>query len=241
MKSVYKIIGMTCQGCADSIQNAISSKSFAISAHVDLQSAQLTLESNSVIDLKELNSAINDLGIYKILNNKPILLSRLTLYLIAKKPILIALTVVVLSSLSIQLSNENFSLNNWFISYMGIFFLIFSFFKLLNVKGFSNTFSKYDPIAKLVPGFGLIYPFIELILGLAFLSKSFLLTANILTLFLMISQSFGVTKSLIGKDTFQCACMGSSIDLQLSSLTLIEDLIMILMSAYMIISLVQNM
>ena len=124
---------------------------------------------------------------------------------------------------------------------MGIFFLIFSFLKLLNVKGFNNTFSKYDPIAKFVPGFGLIYPFIELILGLAFLSRSFLLTANILTLFLMISQSFGVMKSLLQKDTFQCACMGSSIDLQLSSLTLIEDIIMMSMSAYMIISLVQNM
>ena len=133
MKSVYKIIGMTCQGCADSIQSAISSKSFAISAHVNLKSAQLTLESNSVIDLKELNSAISDLGTYKILNNKPILPLSLMQYFIEKKPILIALTVVVLSSLSIQLSNENFSLNNWFISYMGIFFLIFSFFKLLNV------------------------------------------------------------------------------------------------------------
>ncbi len=76
---------MTCQGCADSIQSAISSKSFAISAHVNLKSAQLTLESNSVIDLKELNSAISDLGTYKILNNKPILPLSLMQYFIEKK------------------------------------------------------------------------------------------------------------------------------------------------------------
>ena len=121
------------------------------------------------------------------------------------------------------------------ISYMGIFFLIFSFLKLIDVKGFSGSFKKYDLISKIIPGFAITYPFLELFLALAFLSSYFLITSYIMTLIFMTSQFFGVFISLQKKEVIKCACMGSSINIDISTLTLIENLVMILMSSYMII------
>ena len=102
---------------------------------------------------------------------------------------------------SIQVSTDSFSIKNWMISYMGVFYLIFSFLKLIDVKGFSITFSKYDLISKNIPSFAMIYPFIELFLALAYLSESFLIISYSLTLIFMMSQSIGVFISLQKKRT----------------------------------------
>ena len=56
-----------------------------------------------------------------------------------------------------------------------------------------------------------------------------------MTLIFMTSQFFGVFISLQKKEVIKCACMGSSINIDISTLTLIENLVMILMSSYMII------
>ena len=155
--------------------------------------------------------------------------------MISKKTLLVALFIVIISSLSLQFSKDNFELNDWMISYMGIFFLLFSFLKLIDVKGFSGSFKKYDLISKIIPGFAMSYPFIELFLALIFLSTNFLFIAYIMTLVFMSSQSLGVFISLQKKEIIKCACMGSSINLDISSLTIIENLVMAFMSTYMII------
>ena len=93
-------------------------------------------------------------------------------------------------------------------------------------------------ISKIIPGFAIIYPFLELVLALSFLSKSFLFIAYLLTLIFMTSQFIGVFISLQRKEIVRCACMGSSINLEISYLTLFENFIMIVMSFYMIIRLV---
>ena len=87
-------------------------------------------------------------------------------YFSAMKSLLIALSVVLVSSVSIQISKDIFSIKDLMISYMGIFFLIFSFLKLVDVKGFRESLAKYDLIAKIIPGFAILYPFFEFILAI---------------------------------------------------------------------------
>ena len=229
---------MTCQGCADSIDNALTSKEFTITSNVNLDKSELTLEANKDITLSEINSVVKELGNYKIINSGSDVVNNFIEFIISKKTLLIALLIVLLSSILIQVPLENFLLDNWMISYMGIFFLIFSFLKLIDIKGFSVTFSRYDMISKIIPSFAIIYPFLELILALSFLSKSFLFIAYLLTLICMTSQCIGVFISLQRKEIIRCTCMGSSINLDVSYLTLFENLIMIIMSFYMIIALV---
>lgn len=233
MKDIYKVRGMTCDGCAESIKENLESSDFIISANVNLNEEKVYIEANRNFSLSEANSLIDNLGEYKIF--KESFNSKIIQYFYSKKTLLVALFIVIISSLSLQFSRDNFELNDWMISYMGIFFLLFSFLKLIDVKGFSGSFKKYDLISKIIPGFAMSYPFIELFLALIFLSTNFLFIAYIMTLVFMLSQSLGVFISLQKKEIIKCACMGSSINLDISSLTIIENLVMAFMSTYMII------
>ena len=236
MKEVYKVRGMTCEGCANSIKETLESNEFISSANISLQDENINIISDKNFTLIELNSLIDNLGEYKIYEEK--LASKIIEYFSSKKTLLLALSLVLISSLSLQVEKDNFDLNEWMISYMGIFFLLFSFLKLIDVKGFSGSFKKYDLISKIIPSFAITYPFIELFLALAFLSGYLLFVSYIMTIIFMTSQFFGVFISLQKKEVIKCACMGSSISIDISTLTLIENLVMILMSSYMIIGLI---
>ena len=233
MNEVYKVSGMTCDDCANSIKEALELNKYISYVNISTEDKNINISSDKSFTVNELNSLIDNLGNYKIYEEK--LTSKIIEYFSSKKTLLLALLLVLISSLSLQVSKDNFELNEWMISYMGIFFLIFSFLKLIDVKGFSGSFKKYDLISKIIPGFAITYPFLELFLALAFLSSYFLITSYIMTLIFMTSQFFGVFISLQKKEVIKCACMGSSINIDISTLTLIENLVMILMSSYMII------
>ena len=53
---------------------------------------------------------------------------------------------------------------------MGGVLVIFSLFKLFDISAFAADFAKYDLLAMRVRTYGRAYPFIELGLGIAFLS-----------------------------------------------------------------------
>ena len=236
MENVFKLEGMTCQGCADTIQGGLNEQSFIEKAKVSLEETTLYVTAKQSIDINSLNSIVSGLGNYKVRPYKSSIFSEILNYFISKKPIVIALAIVILSSFAMQIPNDTFEIKNLFMSYMGIFFILFSFLKLLNVSGFSMTFKKYDLISKVIPGFAISYPFIELALGIIYLAKieSVLIYINILTISFMTSQSIGIARALINSEQIQCACMGSAVDVPLSSLTLVENFIMIIMSGYMI-------
>ena len=237
MSQKFQIQGMTCLGCADTIQTRLRKESDVISAEVSFENEELLLDSKVPVDNEYIDSIISNLGNYNVKNQNANLFSKFLSHLNSKKPILLALTIVIVSSLSIQTPFQNFDLDNWFITYMGLFFMLFSFLKLLNIKGFSITFSRYDLLGKNIPGFAVSYPFLELCLGVAFLTNSLLITANLATLIFMISQCIGVGNVLRKKEIIQCACLGSSINLPVSYLTLIENLVMVSMSSYMLFKL----
>ena len=237
MSQKFQIQGMTCLGCADTIQTRLRKESAVISAEVSFENKELLLDSKVPVDDEYIDSIISNLGNYNVKNQNANLFSKFLSHLNSKKPILLALTIVLVSSLSLQTPFQNFDLDNWFITYMGLFFMLFSFLKLLNIKGFSITFSRYDLLGKNIPGFAVSYPFLELCLGVAFLTNSLLITANLATLIFMISQCIGVGNVLRKKEIIQCACLGSSINLPVSYLTLIENLVMVSMSSYMLFQL----
>jgi hypothetical protein len=120
---------------------------------------------------------------------------------------------------------------------MGLFYVVFSFFKLLDVKGFATSFQMYDPLAKGLPKYGLVYPFIELALGIFFLMRFQILAALILTLLILGITTIGVTKSLLDKKAIKCACLGSVLNLPMTKATFIENTIMIVMAIFMILKL----
>ena len=88
----------------------------------------------------------------------------------------------------------------------------------------------YDPLAKVIPFYGWLYPFIETILGLMFLFRFQLFNAIVITIFLLSITTYGVIKTLRNKKKIQCACLGTAIKLPMTIATLIENGIMILMA-----------
>ena len=118
---------------------------------------------------------------------------------------------------------------------MAGFFLVFSFFKMLNLKGFKNSYVMYDLIAKRFPVWAYIYAFIELILGLAFLVNLFPILSNIIALTVMSISIIGVLQTVLDKKHIQCACLGDVFKLPMSTVTIFEDGLMILMSLSMLL------
>lgn len=120
--------------------------------------------------------------------------------------------------------------------FMGFLFCQFSMLKLFNIPGFADGFQRYDLIAKNYRPYALGYPFIELALGLAYLSFVIPVITYSITVILMLIGSIGVIKALRKGLDMYCACMGTVLKVPLSTVTLTEDLGMGLMALLMLVS-----
>jgi len=120
-------------------------------------------------------------------------------------------------------------------NFMGGFFVIFGSFKLLRWKGFVDAYGIYDLIAKRSRLYGYAYPLIELGLGIAYLAAFELLTVNIITFIIMTISALGVANELRKKNRIPCACLGVVFKIPMTTVTLIEDLLMAGMACAMIV------
>lgn len=149
-------------------------------------------------------------------------------------PLILIFLYLVGGVLLVELQNQSWHIHGMMSNFMGGFFIIFSFFKILNLKGFAEAYSSYDLIAKRWNSYSYVYPFIELALGIGYLLNISSLWLNTATIFVMSVSSLGVIKSLMEKRQIKCACLGTIFNLPMSSVTLIEDLLMVAMAALMI-------
>ena len=92
----------------------------------------------------------------------------------------------------------------------------------------------YDIVAKKWSGWGYVYAFTELALGLAFLTGFNPMLTNIVTFIVMTVSIAGVLQSVLNKRKIKCACLGAVFNLPMSTVTIIEDGLMILMSVLML-------
>ena len=224
----YKISGMTCSSCVATVTKAIESIRNVKNVTVSLDPGLAVVESNEDVSIDVIHSVLPDkfsvkpFEYYKDVNtdDKESFLAKLF-------PLILILSYISLTSIIINFSR---SLDDLMMDFMGIFFIVFSFFKFLDYKSFPNSFAMYDPLAKALPLYGWIYPFIETILGLMFLFRFQLFTSIIITILLLSITTYGVVNVLKNKQTIQCACLGTAIKLPMTIATLIENGIMITMA-----------
>lgn len=114
--------------------------------------------------------------------------------------------------------------------FMAGFFLVFSAFKLLDIRGFAMGYATYDLLAKKIFGYGYVYPFLELGLGILYLGDWIPTATLLLTIIIMGFSSIGVINSLLKKQKFNCACLGTLLKVPLSIITLVEDLLMVFLA-----------
>jgi copper chaperone CopZ len=118
--------------------------------------------------------------------------------------------------------------------FMAGFFLVFSFFKLLDLRAFASAYAGYDLLAARWQGWGLVYPFVELGLGMAYLSNFNPVLTNWATVAIMGFSAIGVIRAVLSKTQIQCACLGTVFKLPMSTVTIVEDVGMVLMAAAML-------
>jgi hypothetical protein len=119
--------------------------------------------------------------------------------------------------------------------FMAGFFLVFSFFKLLDIQAFATAYARYDLLAMRWPSWGLIYPFLELALGVAYLTNFNPQLTYWLTIGIMGFSAIGVIQAVANNTQIQCACLGTVFKLPMSTVTIIEDVGMVVMAAAMLV------
>ncbi len=137
-------------------------------------------------------------------------------------PLFVIIGLIALSSLTVVYVT-GLSFANWIKTFMIGFFLVFSGFKLVDIKGFAEGYSTYDLLAKRIYGYGFVYPFIELFFAIAMIlnfSTTFVLWTEVVV---MAFSGLGVALKLARHEKFHCACLGTFLKVPLTYVTLVED------------------
>jgi hypothetical protein len=149
-------------------------------------------------------------------------------------PLIIIFCLIFAFTVMLQLM-YGFALSEALYDFMGIFFMVFGGFKAINLTGFVHAYREYDIIAKRFMLYAYLYPFIELTLGIMYITRSQLIIANWITVMLMAVSSIGVILALTQKKEITCACLGTVFKIPMTYVTLAEDLIMGLMAFFMLV------
>jgi len=235
-ETTYLIEGMTCMGCVKGVEQKLMNVEQIHAVAVDLQSGEAKITTaDSEVPLSSLQetlgskyqiSAQSTAGIQQeVATESPSKWVQL-------KPLFLIFAYLVATAVLLHLDTAD--LSAMMLDFMGLFYVVFSFFKFLDLKGFQTSFQMYDPLAKRISIYGWVYPFIELALGLCFLMRYQLEFALILTLLILGMTTIGVLRVLIDKRQIQCACLGTALKLPMTEATFIENAVMIVMALFML-------
>ena len=225
---------MHCTACVNKIQTALSSVEGVYKVDVDLVSKSATITGTAHPDV--LIQAVKDVDYESTIFDSPQENPKTETVSQIQELFPLFLIFFYITVFSIIINRTNFQLDSFMYDFMGLFYIVFSFFKFLDYKNFPSTFSMYDPIAKTFPFYGWMYPFIETILGLLFLLRIQLFISLCVTITILGITTVGVIRSLMNKSNIQCACLGTALKLPMTKATFIENFIMIIMAVWMIIS-----
>jgi copper chaperone CopZ len=219
--TTYAVTGMTCGGCASKVERTL--KAIAGDVTVTLDPPRATVNTNTPLIM--LNEALGSVGKYRLSEDAAPIAAKLAFDIWVYYPLFLVIGLVAIASFAGQ---------SWMMSFMAGFYLAFGAFKLLDIPAFANSYARYDIIAKAFRPWGYAYPFVELALGFAFLFWLEMRAAAWIALILSLVGAIGVIQSVMRKETIQCACLGTVFNLPMSTVTIVENLGMAAMAAWML-------
>lgn len=229
MKFIYRIEGMHCSACVEKIKASLSTHFDEI--NVTLNPPQLTIETDKTPLISELNGYIAKAGNYHLMTADLPSSAEPNGVMVYYPIFLIAAYIISVAFIN-NFDWHEINWLGWMNQFMAGFFLVFSAFKLLDISGFATGYATYDLLARRWYTYGYIYPFLELSLGILYLTQWQPTATQIATVVIMGFSSLGVINSLLKKQQFQCACLGTILKVPLSSITLVEDLLMVALALF---------
>jgi copper chaperone CopZ len=235
METTFAISGMHCGACVEKVRAALTRVPGVRRAEVTLSPQRAVVESDQPLNSVELSRAAEAAGDYKL---SPAVAGPAEDASAAPPQTLYPLVLIVLYLIGAVALGDwargRLTAHAFMNDFMAGFFLVFSFFKLLDLRGFAGAYRGYDLLAKGWKPWAYIYPFAELALGVAYLVEWRPAIANSITLVLMLIGAVGVLRALLRKDAIRCACLGTALNLPMTTVTLVEDLGMAAMAAVML-------
>lgn len=122
----------------------------------------------------------------------------------------------------------------WFI---GFSMVVLAMLKLQDIETFSSMFLNYDLLAKRWIGYGYVYPFAEAAAGVLMVAGVLKWLSAPIALFIGAVGAVSVIKAVyVDKRQLKCACVGGSSNVPLGFVSLTENLMMIAMAVWMIMT-----
>ena len=227
MKLIANIEGMTCEGCAAAVEHAIAQLPNVNRVSANFKTGAVEVHYQQSFDVNEIKAILPP--------NHALVEDITTASSKAKQLYPLGLIFLFLFSGTLIIHYPTFVIRNVLPDFMGLFFVVFSFFKFLDLRRFQSSFRRYDPLAKAIPFYAWLYPFLELSLGVLFLMRLELQLALWLTVAILGITTIGVVKVLLSKKEIECACLGSVLKLPMTEATFIENVLMIAMAVWMLL------
>ncbi len=152
-------------------------------------------------------------------------------------PLFSLIAVTAIAGYAVTLHTQG-GLMEWMHNFMGFFLCCFAMLKIFSLSHFADGFQMYDIIAKKSRAYAYAYPFIELGLGLGYLSFTAPALVYSATVLVMSIGAVGVLLAMKKGLKIKCACMGTVLNVPLSTVTLTEDIGMGVMAAIMLAAMV---
>jgi len=238
MTHSYMVTGITCAACQAKVQAALSKVAGVKKVAVDLKSGETTIEMDKHVATEILQGALKAYPAYQLSEARmpmPVSEEEKKSWWSTYKPIVLVFAYILLIAGMAAFSGHHFDINKGMRIFMAGFFIAFSFFKLLDLRGFADSYTLYDIIAKKFRGWAFVYAFTELGLGIAYAINFEPLLTNMVTLGVMGVSLVGVVQSVMHKRKIKCACLGAVFNLPMSTVTIFEDTLMIAMSISMML------
>tara|TARA_B100000780_G_scaffold197340_1_gene139402 strand:- start:1336 stop:2037 length:702 start_codon:yes stop_codon:yes gene_type:complete len=233
MTKTYTIEGITCQGCVAKVSYLFKQHESISSVAVVLSNKSATVTMSEELAIDELQNLFGPSSKYTVGTLQPTTDQEGESVFTTYKPLLLIFIFIAATTAIASMDNGMIELMLWMRYFMAGFFIVFSFFKFLNLAGFAESYAMYDVLAKRVKAYGLIYPFLELLLGIAYLTNFEPKITYTATILLMSFSSIGVIQSVLYKKKIRCACLGAVFNLPMSRVTIIENLTMVVMAFMM--------
>ena len=233
LPQTFPLCGMSCGSCVARITARLQEHPDITEVTVTLTPAQARIVTRAALSRAEVNEWLQPLGKYRVAEEAAPAMPASGLppkSAQTYKPLLILLAYLLLVIFAASIASGHFQLMEAMRLFMGGFFIAFSFFKMLDLRGFADAYRSYDLVAKAWPSYGYVYPFIELTLGHAYLAAWQPFGVNLATAFIMGISLLGVIKAVTSRQTIRCACLGTVFNLPMSTVTIIEDGLMLAMA-----------